>query len=291
MKNDLILRKLEYTKEEIVQIVSLIKQNLDPEFTEEFFRWKHQKNPFGQSFGLVAFDEEKIIGLRMFMFWEFFDASSKKNIRSLRPVDTVVDKKYRGKGLFRKLTLEGLELCRGNYSLVFNTPNKNSLPGYLKMGWSQLPNSGYFSLGVINPFGKEISVEFLKGRFTEYLPSQNNISTFQNSIYLNWKYSSDEYEKIFSGNNFIVFSKRKLNNVPVLIIYELIGEEKTLQKMLVKLFRITYIPLIYFYNNSSISLKLITVIPRKKAVIIFKDDVLNIKNKILFSLGDLEGKL
>ena len=45
-----ILQKVSWGHCRVDQIVNLIKQNLDPGYTEDFFRWKHLDSPFGKSF-------------------------------------------------------------------------------------------------------------------------------------------------------------------------------------------------------------------------------------------------
>jgi GNAT superfamily N-acetyltransferase len=54
-----------------------------------------------------------------------------------------VDPDYQGRGIFTRLTLHAIdELAREGVAFVFNTPNDQSRPGYLKMGWEvvgQLP--------------------------------------------------------------------------------------------------------------------------------------------------------
>lgn len=119
--------------QDISHILNLTKEHLDDSFSKDFFFWKHIENPFGISYAMGAWDSNKLVGLRMFMCWEFV-GKNQKIIKSIRPVDTVTHKDYRGKGIFKTLTLEGLELFKGEYEIVFNTPNQNSLPGYLKMG-------------------------------------------------------------------------------------------------------------------------------------------------------------
>ena len=64
----LTYRSINYD-EDLEQIIPLIQKNLDATYTLNFFRWKHLENPFGKSYGLLALDGEKIVGLRMFMFW------------------------------------------------------------------------------------------------------------------------------------------------------------------------------------------------------------------------------
>ncbi len=55
---------------------------------------------------------------------------------AVRAVDTATHPEYRGRGLFQALTLQALdELTQDGVDFVFNTPNDQSRPGYLKMGW------------------------------------------------------------------------------------------------------------------------------------------------------------
>jgi GNAT superfamily N-acetyltransferase len=107
------------------------------ERTAEFFRWKHAANPFGRSPGLVAVAGGRVVGLRVFLRWEF--SAGGQPVPAVRAVDTATHPDYQGRGIFRRLTMElldGLGRDPGGPRLVFNTPNGNSLPGYLKMGWT-----------------------------------------------------------------------------------------------------------------------------------------------------------
>jgi GNAT superfamily N-acetyltransferase len=102
----------------------------------EFFRWKHLMNPFGRTFMLVAEEGGRIVGLRAFMRWEFI--ANDATFRAVRAVDTATHPDFQGRGIFKRLTLEALDALRGDVDFVFNTPNAQSLPGYLKMGWSMV---------------------------------------------------------------------------------------------------------------------------------------------------------
>ena len=105
---------------------------------ESFFRWKHEASPFGPSPGWVALDGERYVGFRTFLRWEFERAAGRV-YRAVRAVDTATDPGYRGRGIFRQLTLRALdELAQDRVDFVFNTPNSQSRPGYLKMGWTQV---------------------------------------------------------------------------------------------------------------------------------------------------------
>lgn len=100
-----------------------------------FFRWKHLENPFGRSFMWVGELEGRIVGFRSFLRWLFVDPGGEP-VEAVRAVDTATHPDAQGMGIFRTLTLHGLEEMRpAGISFVFNTPNDQSRPGYLKMGW------------------------------------------------------------------------------------------------------------------------------------------------------------
>ena len=99
-----------------------------------FWQWKHFQNPFGTSLLMVA-DGEEILGLRAFMRWKF--QVDGQTMSAVRAVDTATHSEYRRHGVFSALTRQTVERARAQgVDLIFNTPNKYSLPGYLKLGWT-----------------------------------------------------------------------------------------------------------------------------------------------------------
>jgi GNAT superfamily N-acetyltransferase len=108
------------------------------ERTTELFHWKHVNNPFGRSYGLVAEDGGRIVGLRTFMRWDLVTGEG-ETLRCVRAVDTATHPDHQGKGIFRRLTEEAVEVARDDgIAMIFNTPNEKSKPGYLKMGWREV---------------------------------------------------------------------------------------------------------------------------------------------------------
>jgi hypothetical protein len=102
----------------------------------DFLRWKHRDNPFGPSIGLVAEDAGTIVGVRLVMRWQFELAG--QTVTAGRMVDTATHPACQGRGIFRRLTMESLDIARLDTDLIFNTPNASSRPGYLKMGWQEV---------------------------------------------------------------------------------------------------------------------------------------------------------
>ena len=135
--SELEIRRAESTDEE--EVLELFRVALgwkagDP--NEALFAWKHRTNPFGESPAWVAVDEGRIVGYRTFLRWRFLDRADKP-VRAVRAVDTVTAPEHQGRGIFRRLTLQAVaELTLAGDRMVFNTPNDQSRPGYLKMGWT-----------------------------------------------------------------------------------------------------------------------------------------------------------
>lgn len=102
-----------------------------------FWRWKHERNPFGPSPVLLAEAGGEIVGLRAFLRWRL--RSGERDVEAVRAVDTATHPEWRGRGIFSRLTRElaDREAGRGT-ALVFNTPNASSGAGYLKMGWRRV---------------------------------------------------------------------------------------------------------------------------------------------------------
>ncbi|MFP5417213.1 MAG: GNAT family N-acetyltransferase, partial [Actinomycetes bacterium] len=121
--------------EVIPMLRAALKKSDDPHY-EAFLHWKHRENSFGVSPAWVALHEGRAVGYRTFLRWRFVNDEGKK-VTAVRAVDTATHPDYQGLGIFRTLTLRGVaDLTLAGDGIVFNTPNDQSRPGYLKMGWS-----------------------------------------------------------------------------------------------------------------------------------------------------------
>ena len=294
-QDQLSFREIDF-KNDLDKILVLIKTDLDENYDREFFIWKHLKNPFGKSYVMVVWDKQKIVALRCFMYWDFYDSILNRVVRSIRPVDTVVDSSYRGKGLFKRMTLQGLENCKNNFELVFNTPNSNSLPGYLKMGWKKIDEIHNFKLGLFNPFFKTVPINLIQIKDLKKTHIQFNsgslIKTNITKEFLIWRYSISNYLAAECDNASIIYSITKIYGLETIVIHELLGDSKYFNNLLVTLSRKIRVYFAYYYNSESLrEISFLFTINRKDAVVVSKDDDLNIAKNISFSLGDLEGKL
>ncbi len=92
-------------EEDKPSIINLLRESLGESTipkSESLWTWKHELNPFGKSFVMVAEENEMIIGVRAFMQWHFERRG--KLYYAIRAVDTATHPAYQGKGIFKKLT-------------------------------------------------------------------------------------------------------------------------------------------------------------------------------------------
>src|SRR5262245_21331273 len=103
-----------------------------------FLEWKHLRNPFGPSPMWIALAGERVVGFRAFLRWAFVGVGGRV-MSVARAVDTATAPDFRGRGIFTALTRTGIDALRDDaVELVFNTPNPQSLPGYLRLGWREV---------------------------------------------------------------------------------------------------------------------------------------------------------
>jgi GNAT superfamily N-acetyltransferase len=106
--------------------------------TTSFWRWKHARNPFGASYSVCATNPltAEMVGLRTLMWWRLRH-TGQQPVHAVRPVDTATHPDHQRRGIFSALTRYAIaDLEARGVPFIFNTPNENSLPGYLKLGWS-----------------------------------------------------------------------------------------------------------------------------------------------------------
>lgn len=106
----------------------------------DFFKWKYIDNPCQtdrESYNIVvAKDGNKLVGARASFPTHIWH--NDKPWKAVQAGDTMVHPDYRGQGIFGKMLRFTLEdLCRQNVQLIFNFPNDNSFPGYMKLGWTK----------------------------------------------------------------------------------------------------------------------------------------------------------
>lgn len=213
-RTDLLVRRA--TEADRHAVVELCRASLgwtNGDVDEEFFAWKHDLNPAGRSPAWVAeAPDGQLTGARVFLRWRFRDAAGAE-LSAVRAVDTATHPDWQGKGIFKRLTLGALpDLREDGVDFVFNTPNEQSRPGYLKMGWNQVgrvpvavrvaslartrslagartaaekwsqpTSAGVEATKVLSDVG---AVEALLGR----LPTSGGINTVRTPAHLLWRY-------------------------------------------------------------------------------------------------------
>lgn len=147
------LRK--YKSEDELQIINLYKDVFGLSRSKERWEWQFKKNTQGESWVMLAEDKEQIIGQY---------ALRRNNINFLgnevvacQTCDIMVNPKYRGKGLFNRLTTEcGSYASEKGLKALFGFPNRNAYPGLMrKPGRHKIANlkTYYFRIGIRKVLG------------------------------------------------------------------------------------------------------------------------------------------
>ena len=198
----------EASEEDIPEIVKVLKLSLgeqDLPLSESIWNYKHVENPFGRSLVFVAEEDNNIVGVRAFMRWQW--KLRDKIYQAFRAVDTATHPSHQGKGIFKKLTLIAVEAAKKNGdNFIFNTPNDQSRPGYLKMGWEQVDKIKVALRPAYNSFWKFSSkninysvnkhcsfeeLEELCAEWNEKLSSNKTLYTPKTANFLSWRYEKN----------------------------------------------------------------------------------------------------
>lgn len=239
---------------DIPEIVRVLKASLGDELpvSEEIWDFKHVTNPFGPSIVLLAEEGGKIIGVRAFMRWEWRRGGDRK-YSAFRAVDTATLPEFRGKGIFKKLTLAAVEEGRiDGDDFIFNTPNDKSRPGYLKMGWStagrikvslKLP---YPSFSFLKASGKTTEINYqtipekiekLCQTWNKRMSGKTELFTPKSYEYLHWRYERNPLQNyaVYADDRFYLAANVKARkNLRELRITECLTDGQSTSKALVK---------------------------------------------------------
>lgn len=225
------------TPEDKPAIIELMKQSLGESLipkSEGLWNWKHEQNPFGPSYVLLAEEENQLIGLRAFMQWRWLWQG--QEYKAIRAVDTATHPAHQGKGIFKKLTLQQLEACKvDGVHFVFNTPNDKSKPGYLKMGWieqgkmplkfavhqslslvySKFLNKNKFAAAPIDPTPEQSWSSNISNLLVNYKMTDDQLTTITSPQYIDWRYANNplfRYNYFTDDKNYLLICRVKNHN-------------------------------------------------------------------------------
>jgi len=216
-------------EEQVLNLMRLsLGESVNHQRSSDFWRWKHSSSPFGPSYVRVACAEDgQLVGMRAFQRWEFNIGG--RELKAVRAVDTATHPGFRRMGVFSALTQEVVrDVARDGVDLIFNTPNQEVLPGYLKLGWTHVTrvqprikvlNYSNFALGLVRDrlgkqssrnfspaelfrlkprqfrdiLGKPQAVESLVRKDSECSGAQGIIRTHRSIDYLEWRYANHPF--------------------------------------------------------------------------------------------------
>ena len=100
---------------------------------EELWRWKHERNPHGASYVLLAERDGQLAAMRSYMPWPLRVGARK--VEAVHTVDIATDPAFRGEGLSSKLSRQAIEHLRESNSFALGLPNDMSRSQSRRIGW------------------------------------------------------------------------------------------------------------------------------------------------------------
>lgn len=214
-----VLRKSsEISEDETRHFIDVFNKVFDKNYGMNWFKWKYINNIYGDSFIVIVYDKDKPIATRS--FWRN-DINDK--IISYQPVDTSVLKEYRKKGIFSNMTK--MVLKEIGDSVIYNYPNQNSFPGYIKLGWKLK-----YKYHLHPVFSKKI------------LKNIESIVKIDDK-YLNWRFADCPIKKYYYyeyNNTYYLLVRRKMNVYYVLGKFEGRFSDK---------FEKAKVPIMFYYSD------------------------------------------
>ncbi len=225
------------TQSDLPEILDVLRAALgEPpglERTPALWEWKHVENPFGRSIVLVAESGGHIAGVRAFMRWELLDPSG-ATIRCVRAVDTATHPEHHRQGIFRTLTMSAVEEARAEgIHLIFNTPNRRSGAGYLKMGWSEvggIPVMISPKMRLLRPgrasAGPLVDAPLGSPRETPTDRDPIGLRTPRTGEYLEWRFGSHPsatYRSVQDGDGWVIVRENTRSGRAELVVSEMLG--------------------------------------------------------------------
>ena len=139
-------------------------------YTKELFNKKYVNNIYGKSVVEVVYLDGEPVAARG-LWRNDIDGNE-----AYQPGDTCVTEVCRGKGIFTEMTKRSVAMLPDE-AMIYNFPNQNSFPGYMKMGW-KLVGEYRFALFSPKQYFKEHPDKMDKKYAEWWLPASREILYF-----------------------------------------------------------------------------------------------------------------
>ena len=117
-----------------------------------YFKWKYCDNPYVDSpLGFITLYKDRVVGFRGYFPTKWKIHPTEKEIIILCPGDTCVHPDHRRKGLSVIMGNSAIKQYAQKYKIFLNmTSTKNSMPGYLRIGFLPMVDKSYITRCSLN---------------------------------------------------------------------------------------------------------------------------------------------
>jgi GNAT superfamily N-acetyltransferase len=100
---------------------------------EDFWRWKHERNPHGASYVLLAESDGELAAMRSYMAWPL--RVGRRRVAAAQTVDIATAAAFRGQGVSSDLSRQAIEHLRETNAFALGLPNEMSRSQSKRVGW------------------------------------------------------------------------------------------------------------------------------------------------------------
>lgn len=186
----------------------------------EFFRWKHMDCPFGKSILVVAEADGAVVGFEGHLPWRL--RAGERVLRASRGTDLSVHPSYRRRGVSLAIRGAAAVELSSEVALMWSNPNKQSRPGSLRFGRSEVGRMARFvqprgaiaqtlgrarhrgantpdTLGIEAATAAEVLSDgaYVSSLLSQTSMPEDRLATMKDLDYLRWRYGQlEEYRAI-----------------------------------------------------------------------------------------------
>jgi len=180
VKDTWVLR--DYQSGDELQILNLYEAVNSRKMPMEYWRWRHDRSPFGRSIIKLIFSNAKLIG--HYAVTPMDVMVNNRPLRAVFSLHTLTHPAFQRRGIFTSLAEEVYKECQSEgFSFVYGFPNSNSYNGFTnRLGWTG--------------FGKMSSLERnldAKARAASEARNINQIGGFDDRVNVLWRKIKSAY--------------------------------------------------------------------------------------------------
>ena len=173
---------------DVLDLLALYEAAFHKPFSSEWWRWWSEECPRGKNRLTVAEDAGRLVGAYSLLPMDVWVGG--EHVKAALCTNVCVHPDYQGRGIFTGLGQHALSVDHGT-RLFVGMPNRNALPGHLRVGWREfVPLSFFVKTDCQMQPRRSIEVPAFDGRVDALMEKRKGIFSFlpwADAAWLEWR--------------------------------------------------------------------------------------------------------